>query len=307
MMPGDGCWPLRSPMSRSSELLRKACAIVLWVLAGLFLVGGLLSGWGAGLALGLVFALGLAMAGGSAWGFALFAGRSETSRSLASAGLWIRYRSWPRWLQIVVPAAAVFVAAGLVSLRSGSSKTAAPPIVVTPASVQAARTTRVRAATKRVRAAPVVPTAVAVKIRSLAGQAAYLPVFLPEGYRYTRWKRGVARGKPHDGQEWFLITFRTRSNSLVWGVTVESKKTASLPCGSFAAGHASFGGRTAYWSEKGTQAAKRFGVKTSPGRNFWTCRELPAGGALLILFSSSDETLPVTEGARIAATSAIGR
>ena len=151
---------------------------------------------------------------------------------------------------------------------------------------------------------PVVPGSIARQIRALAGARAYLPAYLPSGYRYASWQPNTALDNG-PRTTLFLVTFGKGGQRLVWGVVVERGAATRIPCGASSAGHATTGGQTAYWSLTGTEAQKKYGGKVRKGRNFWTCRIASNGDHLFIVLSSTSEAFDTSTGARMAASASV--
>ncbi len=204
---------------------------------------------------------------------------------------WRTYRGWPRWAQIVAAVIVVLAIIGIVTATP--KKKAAAPKAKTP-------TTKIPA--------PVLPTtvpaSVANQIHALAGQDAYLPTFLPPGYRYVSWKKELANGRTHTDQPWFEVDFKKGAAKLAWDVAVWSK----IVCGTSAiggeAGSATFGGQTGYWGATAAEINKKSGIVGGPnGRNFWSCETSTGGDDLLVFVYSNSPTLPPPPvGAHMAAS-----
>jgi hypothetical protein len=113
-------------------------------------------------------------------------------------------------------------------------------------------------------AAAPVPAGSAKAIRAFAGGNAFLPAFVPSGYRYTSWKKDSNVALPAPGQPWFEVHFAAGSGRLVWQVTYWSP---DQPCPTLSVGQARVGSRTVYWShvENGSSDAWTC-VNTSDGK-----------------------------------------
>jgi hypothetical protein len=109
---------------------------------------------------------------------------------------------------------------------------------------------------------PLVPSPVAHAISSLAGADAFLPTFLPAGYRYASWKKEAFRAVPVADEDWFEVTFKRGAAHLMWNVKVANADPGANPCGALSIGHATAGRQTVYWAavDKGSRS-----------RDAWTC------------------------------------
>jgi len=95
---------------------------------------------------------------------------------------------------------------------------------------------------------PLVPSPVAHAISRLADGDAFLPTFLPPGYRYAAWKKDAFRAVPLPDEDWFEVTFRRGGARLTWKVKVANADPGANPCGSLSIGHATAGRQTVYWA-----------------------------------------------------------
>lgn len=112
------------------------------------------------------------------------------------------------------------------------------------------------AATATAAPSPLVPSPVAHAISRLADGDAFLPTFLPAGYRYSAWKKDAFRVVPQIDEDWFEVTFKRGGARLTWKVKVANPDPGANPCGSLSIGHAKAGRQTVYWAavDKGSRS-----------------------------------------------------
>jgi hypothetical protein len=113
---------------------------------------------------------------------------------------------------------------------------------------------------------------VAHAISRLAGTDAFLPTFVPPGYRYDAWKKDAFRVVPQFDEDWFEVSFKRADGArFTWKVKVANADPGANPCGALSVGHATVGRQIVYWAavDKGTRS-----------RNSWTC-QLASDGKLL--------------------------
>jgi hypothetical protein len=112
------------------------------------------------------------------------------------------------------------------------------------------------AATATAARSPLVPSPVAHDISRLADGDAFLPTFLPAGYRYAAWKKDAFRAVPLPDEDWFEVTFKRGGARLTWKVKVANADPGANPCGALSIGHATAGRQTVYWAavDKGSRS-----------------------------------------------------
>ena len=120
----------------------------------------------------------------------------------------------------------------------------------------------VYAATAAASRPPVVPSAVAHAIGRLADGDAYLPTFLPAGYRYAAWKKETFRAVPVADEDWFKVMFKRGGARLTWNVKLANPDPGANPCRALSVGHAAVGRQTVYWAAVD---------KDSRSQDSWTC------------------------------------
>jgi hypothetical protein len=119
---------------------------------------------------------------------------------------------------------------------------------------------------------PLVPSPVAHAISRVAGADAFLPTFLPPGYRYAAWKKDAFRAVPLPDEDWFEVTFKRANGArLRWKVKVANSDPGANPCGSLSIGHATVGRQTIYWAAVD---------KDSHSQDSWTCLNSSDGKVL---------------------------
>jgi hypothetical protein len=118
------------------------------------------------------------------------------------------------------------------------------------------------AATATAARSPLVPSPVARAISGLADGDAFLPTFLPAGYRYAAWKKDTFRAVPQADEDWFEVSFKRGGAHLTWKVKVANPDPGANPCGALSIGHAKAGRQTVYWAavDKGSRS-----------QDTWTC------------------------------------
>jgi hypothetical protein len=104
---------------------------------------------------------------------------------------------------------------------------------------------------------------VAHAISRLADGDAFLPTFLPPGYRYAAWKKDAFRAVPMFDEDWFEVTFKRGGDArLTWKVKLANPDPGANPCRALSIGHATAGRQTIYWAAVD---------KHSRSQDSWTC------------------------------------
>jgi hypothetical protein len=110
---------------------------------------------------------------------------------------------------------------------------------------------------------PLVPSPAAHAISRVAGADAFLPTFLPPGYRYAAWKKDAFRAVPLYDEDWFEVTFKRSGGArLTWKVKLANPDPGANPCGALSIGHAIAGRQTIYWAAVD---------KDTRSQDSWTC------------------------------------
>src|SRR5438105_941215 len=65
-----------------------------------------------------------------------------------------------------------------------------------------------------------IPASASKAMRQAIGPSAYLPSFLPVGYRFAGWKNESPNVAPVPGAPWFVVKFEHGAARLVWTVSV---------------------------------------------------------------------------------------
>ena len=146
------------------------------------------------------------------------------------------------------------------------------------------------ASTSSAARSPLVPSPVAHAISRLADGDAFLPTFLPAGYRYAAWKKDAFRAVPLPDEDWFEVTFRRGGTRLTWKVKVANADPGANPCGALSIGHATAGRQTVYWAAVD---------KASRSQDSWMCVASPDGKLLRFDVVDYGPSLPVATARRV--------
>jgi len=155
------------------------------------------------------------------------------------------------------------------------------------------------AATGRPSAA--VPSSVSRAMRQVLGPSAYVPTFLPAGYRFAGWKNESPNVAPLPGATWFVVKFAHGSDRLVWSVIVTAGAGGDQRCSDLSIGHANVVGQATFWSALTTYAPLGGGPK---GRHVWRCVNSSDGRRLILDAFDQGARLPIPVMSRVAARSA---
>ena len=149
------------------------------------------------------------------------------------------------------------------------------------------------AATANAASLPQVPSSVKRSIERLAGDDAFLPAFLPAGYRYASWKKDAFRVVPFPDEDWFEVTFKRGGARLTWKVKVANSDPGANPCGALSIGHAKAGRQTVYWASVD---------KASRTQDSWTCLSVPDGKYLRFDLIDHGPSLTLATARRVLAS-----
>jgi hypothetical protein len=113
-----------------------------------------------------------------------------------------------------------------------------------------------------------IPASASKAMRQAIGPSAYLPSFLPVGYRFAGWKNASPNVTPVPGAPWFVVTFTSGTVRLLWTVTVTPGAQGDQRCSDLSIGHATVAGQETFWGPLTTYDPLEGGPK---GRHVWRC------------------------------------
>jgi hypothetical protein len=146
-----------------------------------------------------------------------------------------------------------------------------------------------------------IPSSVSRAMRHALGPSAYVPTFLPAGYRFAGWKNESPNVAPFPGATWFVVKFARGPDQLVWSVTVTAGAGGDQSCSALSIGHATVGGQATYWGALTTYDPLGGGPK---GRHVWRCVNSSDGRRLVLDAFDQGARLPIPVMSRIVVRSA---
>jgi hypothetical protein len=145
-------------------------------------------------------------------------------------------------------------------------------------------------------ASAAIPPSASKGVARAAGPSAFLPVSVPAGYGFVRWKNESPNVAPFAGGAWFTMTFARGSARLLWTVWVTAGAGGDQKCSDLSVGHASVGGQAVYWGSVTTYDPLGGGPK---GRHVWRCVNSADGRRLILDAFDEGAHLPIPVTSRI--------
>src|SRR4051812_40638391 len=141
-----------------------------------------------------------------------------------------------------------------------------------------------------------IPASASKAMRQAIGASAYLPSFLPVGYRFAGWKNESPNVAPVPGAPWFVVKFEHGAARLVWTVSVTPGAGGDQRCDALSIGHATVGGQATFWGPLTTYDPLEGGPK---GRHVWRCVNSSDGRRLVLDAFDQGARLPIPVMSRI--------
>jgi hypothetical protein len=145
-----------------------------------------------------------------------------------------------------------------------------------------------------------IPSSVSRAISQAFGPSAYVPTFLPTGYRFAGWKNESPNVAPVPGAPWFVVKFEHGAARLFWTVSVTPGAGGDQRCSDLSIGHATVGGQATFWGPLTTYAPLEGGPK---GRHVWRCVNSSDGRRLILDAFDQGVRLSIPVMSRIVARS----